>query len=110
MKKVLILATVLFLLPIAGQAQTLTWDANTEPDIKDYGVYMCFIPGCTVAKNATMLQSYVNHPTTTYPITALTEGRVAVTARDQTGNESGLSVSVPFDAKAPRIPTNPAVR
>lgn len=97
-------------------AATLDWDRNTETDMKDYQVYACFTPSCVVIKNATMLQpGTVLQPAVgvkpSYVLDiAGKEGSAAVTARDQSLNESPLSVPVPFDQKAPLAPTNPAFR
>lgn len=94
-----------------GEAATLTWDRNTEPDMRDSQVWACFTPNCIVTKSPTMLQGTVPQPATGNPTfvldTAGREGSVAVSARDQSLNESGLSVPVPFDLKPPANPSNP---
>ncbi len=102
--------------PMLAMAATLDWDRNSEPDMKDYQVYACFTPSCVVIKSATMIQpGTVLQPAVgvkpSYVIdVAGKEGSVAVTARDQSLNESPLSVPVPFDQKAPDSPKNPALR
>lgn len=96
------------------EAATLVWDRNNETDMKDYQVYACFTPSCVVVKSPGMLQpGAVLQPAVglkpQYVIDiAGKEGAVAISARDQSTNESGLSVAVPFDQKAPSVPTNPA--
>jgi hypothetical protein len=82
----------------------------------DYQVWACFTPNCIVAKTPGMLQpgTVLQPPAGVKPsyVIDLTgrEGAIAVSARDQSLNESGLSVSVPFDRKAPAVPTGPALR
>lgn len=95
-----------------GEAATLTWDRNTESDMRDYQVWACFTPNCVVVKSPTTLQpGAVVQPAAGNPSyvidTAGREGSIAVSARDQSLNESGLSVPVPFDQKAPAVPANP---
>jgi len=93
----------------AWAASAVTWDRNTEDDMKDYNVYACIGKGCTVAQTAANLIGTVNQTTAgTLPTQLLPsgkEGTVAVSARDLDGNESGLSVSVPFDTATPKVPT-----
>jgi hypothetical protein len=97
-------------------AATLEWDRNTEPDMKDYQVWACFTANCIVIKSAANLQpGPVNQPAAGVNpsfVMDLTnkEGAVAVSARDQALNESGLSVPVPFDKRAPAVPANPTLR
>jgi hypothetical protein len=99
---------------LPSQAATLTWDRNSEADMKDYQVWACFTPNCVVIKSPGMLQpGTVNQPASgvkpQYNIDLTgKEGAAAVSARDQSLNESGLSVAVPFDQKPPTTPTNPA--
>ena len=105
--KTIIALSIALILPCSDYAQLLTWDANTEVDMKDYGVYSCEIANCVVVKSTTMLKGYVIHPTVTFALPLAKEGSIAVTARDTSGNESGLSVSIPFDGLSPRAPVNP---
>lgn len=96
-----------------AQSATLAWDRNTDADMKDYQVYACFTPNCVVIKSPTMIQP----GTVVQPASGVTpsyviditgkEGSAAITARDQSLNESPLSVPVPFDQKAPSAPLNP---
>lgn len=97
-----------------ASAATLTWDRNAESDMKDYQVWACFTPSCVVIKSPSMLQpGTVLQPASgvkpSYVLDiAGKEGAAAISARDQSLNESGLSVAVPFDQKPPAVPTNPA--
>jgi len=106
-------AMMLMTMPVF--AANLVWDRNTESDMKDYQVWACFTANCVVAKTQAALQGTVAQPAVgvqpTFPIDLVDkEGAVAVSARDITLNESGLSVAVPFDRKAPSIPMNPALK
>jgi len=112
--KYLLLA--LLLLPLPAFAATVDWDRNTETDMQDYQVWACFTKDCVVIKSAatlqpgTVLQPAVGViPSYTLNIVGL-EGNVAVSARDTSLQESVLSVSAPFDAKAPGAPVNPRFR
>lgn len=105
--KIFFFALLFLSIPMMGMAQTLSWDKNSEPDMKDYGVYMCFTPGCVVSKTPAMLQGFVTHPTTSFPMPLAKEGTAGVTARDTASNESPLSVPLPFDLLAPKTPVNP---
>lgn len=119
--KVLLLSAVMILAMTgvaAAQAATATmdWDRNAEADMKDYQVWGCFTANCVVLKSAaTQLGAPITQtavgvrPSASIDL-AGKEGTLAVSARDKTLNESGLSVSVPFDKAAPLTPTNPALR
>ena len=103
----------LLILSSAGMAQALTlqWDRNTEADMALYTVYGCATPGCTVTVVPALKIGSVVQPAVgsipTFVLPAGVEGRVAVTASDLAGNESGMSVSIPFgDTTAPSIPKN----
>lgn len=99
-----------------AEAATLEWDRNSESDMKDYQVWACFTPSCVVIKSASTLQpGTVAQPGVgvkpTYVIDLTNkEGGIAVSARDQSLNESGLSVPTPFDKVAPGIPANPMLK
>lgn len=95
-----------------AHAATLRWDRNTEPDMALYEIYTCTPnPTCTVQQTAVSRIGTVNQVAVgvipSFPIPAGTEGKIAVSASDTAGNESGLSVPVPFDAKAPAVPVGP---
>lgn len=94
-------------------AATLDWDRNAETDMQDYQVWACFTPNCIVTKSATTLQPGTIpqpvagvRPSYVFDIVGR-EGAVAVSARDASLNESGLSVPRPFDFLAPAVPLNP---
>lgn len=94
-------------------AATLTWDRNAEPDMQDYQVWACFTPSCVVVKSPSTLQpgTVVQPAAGTNPQYVIDlagrEGSIAISARDRSLNESGLSVAVPFDQRPPAIPANP---
>lgn len=97
----------------SAEAATLSADANTEPDWDHDNIYQCLGAGCTVLQNSAMKLAITMpkttggvRPSATVAITGL-EGKFAVSASDVSGNESGLSVPLPFDLKAPLTPTGP---
>ena len=113
MHKVIGMSLGLFILGSAGLAQALTlqWDRNTEADMALYTVYGCATPGCTVTAVPALKIGSVPQPAVgvipSFVLPAGIEGRVGVTASDLAGNESGMSVPIPFgDTTAPSIPKN----
>ena len=95
--KFLILASALFFSTevFAGTA-TLTWDANTEPDLASYKVYYDTTSrtGTLPCANAGYLSNINVGNVTTYTFNNLTDGATyyfAVSAYDTTGNESTCS-------------------
>ena len=106
--------SALLIINAPAVAGTLQWDRNPEPDMDHYNLYACFVPACSVLQNATMKQpgSVLQPAVGIIPASPLPmgEGAIAVSAMDHAGNESGLSVSIPFDAKAPGIPVNPRIQ
>lgn len=93
----------------------LVWTRNVESDMSHYRVYACKVKGCVVAQSGPMLQpgTIMQPPVGSIPqwdLPADTEGAVAVSAVDQSSNESVISVSVPFDRKAPATPANPVTQ
>jgi hypothetical protein len=111
MKSIIILSSLVLCLSCAGWAHAATnanWARNAEADVASYKVYACQPAGCVPTKTivtATVPQTTVGvRPSWTLPVNL--EGTVAVTAVDLSGNESGLSVAVPFDTKAPVVPTD----
>lgn len=92
-------------------AKDLIWDRNSEIDIQDYLVYGCQTANCVVLKTQANLLATVPQtaagvlPKWTLP-TALVQGELAVSARDKSQNESGLSVPLPLDLVPPAAPTN----
>jgi len=114
MKKILLLSVILaFLITGNAIAATLEWKKNTEIDMKDYLVYGCFVTGCVVLQNSLPL-GIVTQPVTGLPSFLIDlkgkEGNVAISARDLANNESGLSVTVPFDFVPPKNPTDIVIR
>ncbi len=93
-----------------ADAATLSWDRSAETDMKDYQVWACFTPNCVVIKSPGMLQGtpvVQTAPGVRPSISFAAEGKegaVAISARDQSLNESGLSVPFPFDKVAPGAP------
>src|SRR5690242_21595740 len=89
-------ALSLFSLPPAAEAKDLLWDRNAETDMQDYQVWACETPNCVVIKTQANLKATVPQPAAgvvpkwTLPST-MTEGSLAVSARDKSLNESGLS-------------------
>ena len=111
MKSLIILSSLVLCLSYAGWANAATnanWARNGEADVANYKVYACQPAGCVPTKTtvtATVPQTTVGvRPSWTLPVNL--EGTVAVTAVDTAGNESGLSVAVPFDTKAPTTPVD----
>lgn len=104
------------MLPV-GHADAATkgmWDRNTEGDMDHYNVYACFYvapaTSCTVVQNNAMKQpgSIAQTPVGSVPFWSLPVGKNgvwAVSATDTSFNESGMSVSVPFDTIPPVNPT-----
>lgn len=94
-------------------ADTLVeWDRNGD-DTDHYNAYYCIVRGCTVTKASTKSPNIPQVPVANIPQFVLpldTEGNIAITATDGAQNESGLSVSVPFDKRAPLVPLNPRTR
>lgn len=94
-------------------ALTATWKNNTESDMKEYVVYLCKVKGCTVIQEAAQQVAVVPfNPSVTpsWPIPTGIDGTLAVSAKDTSGNESGLSNQVPFDQSKPSIPSGLAVK
>ena len=112
--KYLVLVFILLLLPIPALAATLSWDTNSETDMKDYLVRQCVTVGCVVTPASPVIAT-VLHPVTAPRTSVVIDivgktGAFAVSARDTSLNESGLSVPVPFDQQAPSIPVNPMLQ
>lgn len=106
MKRVFSAFMMLMVFASSAFALTASWVPNTEPDMKEYGVYACKVKGCIVEKVPSQRIATVQHPTVKWIFPAdLIEGTLAVSALDDVGNESGLSNQVPFDLQAPKNPT-----
>lgn len=109
MKRILLVVSCL-LCSTPAFALTATWKANSEPDMKEYVVYMCKVKGCTVQQNPTQQVAVVPHSAApSWILPNQIEGTLAVSAKDQDGNESGLSNQVPFDSLAPASPSSVGV-
>lgn len=104
------LLLLLILLPVPAFAATLSWDRNSEIDMKDYFVRECTTAGCTVTQADPIIATVLQPAFGTKPSVAIDiagrSGAFAVSARDHTGNLSGISVQVNFDQQAPSIPAN----
>lgn len=110
---VVLMGSLLAVVLCAGLAEAgnANWARNAEPDMAGYNIYVCLSPGCTASKTPAMKQGGMvpqsavgSRPSWTLP-TGL-EGGFSVTAVDLSGNESGATVSVPFDQKAPATPSD----
>lgn len=105
-----------FFLSISSQAFALTaeWNRNTEADVKEYGMYMCETANCTVSKSPAMLKATIPQTVAgvspTWPMPDGKIGAIAVTAKDQSGNESPLSNTVVFDTATPGTPTGLTIK
>lgn len=114
-----VIIAVAFCMSLTGvpsvDAKDLIWDRNSETDMQDYQVWACQTVNCVVLKTQANLLATVPQtasgvlPKWTLPST-LTEGSMAVSARDKSLNESGLSVPVPFDQVSPAVPANPRLQ
>jgi hypothetical protein len=104
----------LILLDAVAYGQTLEWDRNTEPDMRDYRIWACDQPGCVPVKSSAALKATVpqpaagKNPSWLIPSTLLGKpGAIAISARDKSLNESALSAQLQFDTTPPAVPTNP---
>lgn len=98
-----LLFCVALLYPLGVRAATVTWPRNNiDLDVQDYGVYACFTRGCVLTQSPATLQGYVAQTSVgvdpTYTLNIVNQvGLVAVSARDTSLNESGLSNIPNFD-------------
>lgn len=76
----------------------VSWNANTETDLKGYNLYQSFVPGLPGVATANILA-----PTTTYLATGLPDGIVYfwLSAYDVSGNESEVAGPVSIEIKVP---------
>lgn len=106
----LCIACALALAPtIAAAATEANWARNGEADLLQYRVYTCLVKGCTAVKGATaaaVIPQTASGVRPKWDLPQGAEGALAVTAVDTSNNESGASVSVPFDTAPPAIPTD----
>ncbi|MEK7767711.1 MAG: fibronectin type III domain-containing protein, partial [bacterium] len=92
-----------------GFALRLNWTLNAETDVREYGVYRSTNAGVTQVSSHVV--TLVLSPGTTREDGGLTNGATyyyKLSARDTSGNESGLSTeasAIPYDNLAPAAPT-----
>ena len=99
-KTLVIIGVLLFCCSAFGREVTLTWDANSEPDLSHYVVYW------GVASRAYTVNSGNIGLVTTYKCTLPDDGKVyyfAVTAVDDAGLESDYSNEVNTGEVKPKI-------
>lgn len=91
----------------AAPPTTFLWDRNTETDVDHYNVFTCSTSATCVpnANVGTAAQPAIGTPPS-FPIPANSQGRVAVTAVDLVGNESGQSNIIAWDKQPPGNPLN----
>lgn len=99
MKYLFILIALCMATPAWANHQEFTWDANTEPDMKEYRIYTRPSLPCSKVEGALFV--VVPHPTTNVVISHGTEGEAFATAVDTSDNESPESNVVTYDAKPP---------
>ncbi len=83
-------------------ATRLTWDRSAESDVDYYRVFLGGVFQSKVVQTA----AGVNPE---WPLPAIGAGLLTVTAVDKSGNESEMSVAVPFDKVPPMAPVNLAL-
>ena len=111
----LVLSIVSLLVGCVGlaSASTLSWDRNqTDLDVAKYTVYRCTTAGCVVMATAANAVGTVPQPAAgvvpSFPVTILgLNGAFGITASDLSGNESDMSVPLPFDSTRPTAPQGP---
>ena len=106
--EILVICTVVLVGAVAVQAAdvTLTWDANTEPDLAGYRIYQADRAGNVTGAWAEIDTSVTN----TYIVTGIDLAQNyawLVTAYDTQSNESFVSNMVElYDRTAPGAPVN----
>lgn len=121
--QMLMIAVVLLVmaLPSFAQAWVLEWDRNADTEgVGSYQVYSCLTKGCVDTALIKVPGAIIQQPAVaiapalqvnpSWAIPANTEGRLAITAIDVAGNESLMSVSLPFDAIGPTTAKNLRLR
>ena len=81
-------------------ATKFTWDRSPESDVAYYRVFMSGVFQAKVLQTAVGVKPE-------WPLPATGSGNLTVSAVDNSGNESEMSVSVPFDKIPPAAPANP---
>lgn len=104
-KKLILLIFLLYPCSCFASNVTLVWDMNSEPDMKEYRIYMSY--GTT--QNFTLVKT-ITHPTHEGIVSDLQDGdyTFVVTAVDTENLESGYSneVTAHIDTQAPAPPSN----
>jgi hypothetical protein len=89
-------------------ARDATWTRNTEPDMKQYRVWLCKVAGCVVQRtNNTPFALVEQTPLDVTPSVTIPDdlaGDAAVDAVDQAGNASPLSNHASFSVVLPDLP------
>lgn len=99
---------------VVGSNGVAFWNANPETDIAGYKVHFGQTSGIYSIINNVGLTATPTSPLVQLSTFGLAEGQwyFAVSAYDLAGNESGLSLNIPFvfDLTAPTDPTGAGVR
>ncbi|MGQ0696191.1 MAG: hypothetical protein ACT4OL_11545 [Nitrospiraceae bacterium] len=109
----IIMAVVLTLWGSAAWGATLTWDANTEPDLAGYYVYQCSEKPCGKAYGTARLLVILGKVTSFNIGTPAVVQHYRITAYDFKNNESMMSNVATYDpydsidASPPPAPTAP---
>lgn len=93
-------------LPVLDVKDTLSWNRNSEADMKEYRVYAAWLPGCEVGmkkETSVMLkvipQTLIGVRPSYWRELAGSVGCYAITAVDLSINETPFSKPVPFDRR-----------
>jgi hypothetical protein len=98
------LATGIMISDGAAWAATLSWSANTEPDLAGYRVYRCSSLPCTrTSANATVFAT-LGHVTSLNIGTPAVAQHYVITAFDSANNESSESNLVTYTPPVPAPP------
>jgi Viral BACON domain len=90
------IAAVLVLWSSTAWGATLTWTANTEPDLAGYRIYQCSQQPCTLTSGTASIRITLGKVTSFNIGTPTVIQYYFVTAYDQASNESGGSNLVTF--------------
>jgi len=104
------IAAVLVLWSSTAWGATLTWTANTEPDLAGYRVYQCSQQPCTLTSGTATILITLGKVTSFNIGTPTVIQYYFITAFDQANNESGGSTLATFTpTQAPPPVTQPAI-